>query len=789
MDAQFGLGYLLRRFWQRRWGRSLPMLLGALFAVTVLVAVLLANGIIVGMHSAWARRVAGSAQLQVTPIGEPGLQQAWLPVIRARSGVAEAGAVVEQRSHLFLAQRTVSVTVRGVEPTVDERLRSRELVVGRLLSANDHDVTVLSESAAEELGVNLGSVVELLTPEGLLVLTVVGVYRQSGAGVTVRERVALMTVGSAQDAFLKGSRRLTRIDVAVAGEGSSVDPRAVAAVRADLSSLLAEAGRVRSASMAAAEQILASRGLRMLLLLAAGLTVIATAGLITTNGLSLLTERSADAATLQALGVSRRRLRAWLAAEAATLLVAVGLPGVLLGYLAAQALLSRLPATLLAPFGVALGGPHAASRWWIVGLVLVTAAGLLLVLLTSLLLRRLLTTLERRLLSAGKTPLWLRLSASAVGRRRLNASVSAATVLLTVAGLIGIEGALDSSRRSLTLWLDSSVTWDLLLGSGASGGTTRATLSRATLVDVQAHTAVREAAPQRQVTLASRGRSLPVIALEPRLASTQQRLEVVQALDPGQSSGAGSALSSGSSVALSVPLARRLNVGVGDQLPFTTQNGERAYIVTALVADSATAVEAAYLDLSEYAAVWQDFAIDAITLRLHPGSDAGEVAAALAQGSHHAGIDPRLFPETASADAHRTELLASLTETYRLVRAFALLAVLIALGALINAAVVASWQGQNEDATLRALGAPRHLVVTVQAAESAASAVLGVVAGSVVGTVLSWRIVGLMTGPVAPTRSLPVDAYTLALLLVGGAALTALLLASSGVWPARRSSP
>lgn len=782
MNGQAGLGFLVARYWQRRWGRAVMMLLGALVGVALLVAVLLVNDTVVSTYSAWSRSVAGSSQLEITALTAPGLMQDWVQVIRGRPGVAEAGAVVEQRSHLFRAEQMVEVNVRGVEPAVDQRLRPSVLLTGRFLAASDRDVTVLSESAADALSVNLGSVVELLTPDGLLALTVVGVYRPGGLGAWLRERVALVTVSGAQAAFLSGREVVTRVDVALAGGSQFNGPDEAAALQADLGSLLAGVAQVRRVDRAARELTAASRGLRMLLLLVGVLTLVAAGGLITSNGLALLAERSADANTLSALGVSRRRLRLWQGAEVGVLLVAGAVPGVLLGHLAAGGLMSQLPGTFLAPYAVPLGPARANLTELFPETVLAACAALLLAVVTTVLLRGLLARVAERLLRAGGAPLWLRLAAGAVGRHRLRASVTAAAVLLTVTGLVGIQGAFDSSRRSLMTWLDTAVTWDLLLGGGEDGRAWRLPLSRATLAGVTALPGVNEAAPERQVTVASSGRRLPVIALESGLASTQARLRVVQALDPGQTSAVSFGVIGGEgSVALSVPLAKRLKVGVGDQLPFSTQSGERTYTVTALVDDRASTVEAAYLDLSDYAAHWQDPAIDAIALRLEPGSNASDVALALAQRSRDAGVDPRLAPQVALAAGYRAELVASVTETYRLVRALSVLAVLVALLALVNNTVVASWQLRAEQVALRSLGAPLSLVNATLAAESVMSATLGVVAGIGAGTVLSWRITELMPGATASTWHLPVDAYALALLLVLGATAAAVLVAGSRV--------
>lgn len=767
MGTSRGLLLLAAGYWRRRFGRGGLMLAGITLGVALLGAVLLVNDALLRTYAGWAHGVFGWTEVEVRAVSESGMEERWVEEIAAVPGVAVAAPVLERRTYVFKDEAQVAVTVRGVEPDPESQVRPRSMVAGRALEPGDRDVTILSYAAALALDAAPGTDVELLTPEGVDVLRVVGVYRPADAGQATAERAALTTLPQAQATFAAGRALVTRVDVAVA-EAAGVDE-----LRATLARLLGDEAHVRHGSHAATELARASSGLRTLLLLAGLLAVMASALLIATNVMAMVEERDADLELLHALGVARSRLRRWLAVEVGFLVAAGAGLGLPLAAPAARLLISYLPDAQLAPYAVQLAAPRLGATALLGGGGVALPAAALVTLLTVALFRPLLGRLGRGLNRRAGLPLWLRLAAAALERRRGSAAVTAAALLLTLAGVVGIFGVADSSRHSLAAWLDASVTWDLRVAAGPDAASDAARLPGSTVARVAALPGVAAVAAERRVTVASRGHGLTVIALDGRAASSGGgRLRVVQAADV---SGSELPQLSGGGVALSVPLAARLALRVGDTLPLTTLSGESHYTVVALVDDSASRVEAAYLDLGSYAAAWGDTSVDSITVRLTPGAEAAAVARTVSASHGRAGAKVPLH--VTLADGYRSELLAGVAAAYRGVRMVVSIAVAIALIGLLHGAMAAGWRLRRELSLLGVLGAPRGILTRAVTAQIALGAGLATGAGALLGTVSSLALSRLMAGAAAPLAWYwPVDAYlAVALLLATTGAVAAIL--------------
>lgn len=763
-------------YWRRRPGRVALMLLGVAAGIALLGAVLLVNDALLRTYAGWARGVHGWADVEVRAVADRGFPRALAARLAAVEGVEAAAPSVERRSYLLRGEGQVAVSVRGVDPAAEAALRPLALVAGRGLEPGDRQVTLLSYAASLALDAPPGSDVELLTPYGLETLRVVGVYHRADDGTGPVERAALAPLAAVQEMFEDGRDAVTRVDVAVAG-------RALAEVEAELSALVGASAYVRPARHALSEQAAASADLRALLLLAGVLAAVAAALLIVVHARAMLDERAPDLALLRALGVTRARLRRWLAVEVAALVVLGAVPGVPLAVPGARLLLGYLPGELLAPFGASFVAPRLgaaafltpAMAWLVVAGAATWAC--------ALALRELLGRLAARLEGASERQVWLRLGGALLRRRRGQAATAAAALTLTLAGLVGIHGVADASRRSLASWLDAAVTWDLRVAAGPGASGAAVALPGEAAAQVAALPGVAAVTTERQLTVASGGRGITVIALGGSAPDLGQRLRVVQAADLGGSERPAAT----ARVAVSEQLAARLALSVGDRLPLTTHAGESDYTVVAVVDDSANRGEAAYVELDAYLAAWGDGGVDSITVRLTPGAEAASVARAVSEST---GLARAKVPlHVTLADAYREELLAGVSGVYAGVKLVVLLAVLVALVGVLGSSVSAAWQLEPETRLLRSLGAQRRLVAGVLGLALALTAGLGAAAGAGLGTLLSLRLSATMSGAAAPLAwHWPLESYAVvALLLLLTAGCAALLLTPSLRWAVPRS--
>lgn len=748
------------RYWRRRWPRALLMLGGLMVGLTLLVAVLLVNDSLTRTYAGWARGVSGWADIEIGGNAHASLTGSWLEAVRQVPGVGAAAPVLERRSYLFVGEARLAVSVRGVDPTSEAHLRPFSMVAGRSLEAGDARVALLSVAAAVELDAGPGSTVQLLTPEGLEELRVVGVYNPLGAEA-VSERVVQVPLVQAQALFSGGRDTLSRIDVAT--DGSAPAP-----VVAALAQQLGAAGTVRTAHAGASDLAEASRGIRTVLLLAGLLGVMAAGVLISVYVRAMVEERSADLSLLRGLGVPRHTLTTWLSAEVGAVVVAAAAPALCLAVPVAVLILQRLPTEIL-PFAANVAAPRIGASAVPVGVIGVGAGVAAALLLLRILFAALFRRLARGLLAGTGRAAWLRLTGHLLQRGLGPGATVAAALALTIAGLVGVHGASESGRRALTAWLDTAVDWDLMVAPGPMNDAASVTLPQAAVAELAALPGVEEVSAQRQVGVTSRGRSVTMIALGGFGLNAGGRLDVVQSADLS-----GSAmwldLRQGQAVALSVALADQLAVTVGDRLPLTTPDGESEFEVVALVNDPAARTDAAYIALDSYAAMWGDGGVDSVVMRLSPGTEPVAVAASV--GARQPGGAVKVPLHVTLAGAYRADLLVAAADTFRASGLMVLLALMVTLAALLATGITSAWQVEPEMRGLRAMGVPPARLATAFFLTFGLTAAAGAVPGMALGTLLSRR---LAQGAGSAAWSWPTDAYTSVGMLL---AVTALLAAA-----------
>lgn len=426
-------------------------------------------------------------------------------------------------------------------------------------------------------------------------------------------------------------------------------------------------------------------------------------------------ERSRDFALLHDLGVSRTALRCAAALDGALVAAGAGVLGSWLGPLFSASL---LPQREVAPWSVDPGGATELGPWLV-------AAGLLAVALTWSL-ERLLASAAAAIKRSHRLPFVWRVAAGQLTRDRQRACAATTAVGLTLAAVIGLQGAAAPLESSLAQSLDQAITWDVLV---ASARPNEASLDLSTLANLRALPAVAEASPERRATVGSRGRAVPLVALDP---GSIRRLNVIEG--HGHEPGAAT-LTSGDVVALSVPLARELAVGVGDRLPLSTPTGERKFEVVALVEDRDGAA-AAYLDVMAYAVAFDDRGLDSITVRLTAGSDVRTVAGELADHADHGRV--------VTAADYRSSTLTAAGSSYQAARYLAICALLASFFGLIVTAARAARARRAERSLFSALGAPGWLERRGLAVEVGSAVGVAVVLGAGLGALLvSYLVYGL----------------------------------------------
>ncbi|HXE39655.1 MAG TPA: FtsX-like permease family protein [Azonexus sp.] len=260
--------------------------------------------------------LAGEADLQVVgPRG--GFDENLYAVLAARPEVAAASPVVEVE--VKLPGRPEILQLLGVDVFALARVTPALLPAGsgsERFAALSDDGLFLGGAAQEALGVQPGATLRVQSGTEIADVRVVGEL----PGVRDNRRLAVMDIAAVQARFARLGR-LSRIDLRLA-EG-----RAPEAARAALQALLPAGVLIETPQAAADESANLSRAYRVNLTLLAAMALLTGSFLVfSAQALSVVRRRS-EFAFLRAIGLSRRRLFAWLLAEGA----AIGLLGGLLG--------------------------------------------------------------------------------------------------------------------------------------------------------------------------------------------------------------------------------------------------------------------------------------------------------------------------------------------------------------------------------------------------------------------------------------------------------------------------
>jgi putative ABC transport system permease protein len=164
--------------------RSLLTALGIAVGVGVLVAALAIDA---GLDASIDRSVAGlvgRADLRVAAFTETGLSGATLSAIDRVSGVALTAPAIERRSYLAAVPGrptpTDPVTVLGIAPMREPRVRDLSLVAGEPLDSLGEPAALVTERMAASDGLQVGSQLTILGAGEPLTVRVVGMLAGDG---------------------------------------------------------------------------------------------------------------------------------------------------------------------------------------------------------------------------------------------------------------------------------------------------------------------------------------------------------------------------------------------------------------------------------------------------------------------------------------------------------------------------------------------------------------------------------------------------------------------------------
>ncbi len=825
--------------------RSILTILGVAIGVAVLVAALATNA---GLDASIDRTVAslvGRADLRVAAFAESGLSATSLTALDTVPGVALTAPAIERRSFLAPAPggppQTAPVTVLGIDPDREPRVRDLDLASGEPLADAWGTGALITETLAAAEGLELGSSLSILGGDAPVSVTVTGILTGDGPALGSSGRTVVLPIGTARQLLLTGDEPppadaltgLTRIDVVLAA-GAEPDDVITAIGRTLVTEpYLLSVPRDVGASMRAS-----TADLRATMALLASITLFAAAFLVLNATAMTVVERIRELGLLRAAGASRGQivriveLQALVLGVAGSLLglgLGAGLSLVVTGWLRAAGNVTVdapviSPSVVLASMAVGVivtlvaaveparraasvspvtalrsrSDPAAAARAHVRWLVVVIAVvGVIAIVLlpvgaaSSVGPLRAVAVYAVLLLGVLVTPVLL----GPLGRL---AGLPFAIVLRLEERLARAAVGRDRSRTTLTVGsLVVGLGMVVALGSVSANARIAATAWLADVVPGDEILAAIAPAPVGEGGVDEQLRAIPGVATATPMASfdlafSGTRLEATAirgadlALDgrltftAGDRAAALAALDEGGAVILARTRADRLGVGLGDTLLVSGVGGPAELAVVGIVDRSfpGRTGETALIGWGDAEIRFGVSGADAFAVRYRPGTpDAAHVAVAELAAAYALTVAPVSSVEGALGDA--------LDRVFELLDALALAAVLVAGLGIVNTLFMDTSERGRELGMLRAAGMSRSQVWRSVVVEAGILGLIGSVVGSAVGVVVGILLVVTAGGRLDAGIRLPLP--TIALALVTGVVLAMLAAAQPARTAGRRS--
>ncbi len=334
----------LRNVWTRP-SRTLLTAAGIILGVATIVSISIANQSILAGFEALFADVAGSAHLtvQAASISEDGFDERLLEQVRAVEGVALAVPSTANETMLLLGDREIALTVYGVDPEIDARVRPYHMVEGSFLSAARQYTAIVVKDLSTEHGIEVGENVTLLGAQGPEQVLVVGIMAKEGPA---RRAQIVMPLTDSQDIFAR-RHRIDTIDIIakeeIAQSTSTLD-RLKAALQDEVGAsyeALYPAARAKTITEAL-------EGISLGLSFFAATALFGGAYLIFNTFSMTVVERMREIGMLRAVGATKGQNFRLILSEALILGLAGSLLGILLGLLLSLAMTRMLSA----PFGL-----------------------------------------------------------------------------------------------------------------------------------------------------------------------------------------------------------------------------------------------------------------------------------------------------------------------------------------------------------------------------------------------------------------------------------------------------
>jgi putative ABC transport system permease protein len=311
-------------------------------------------------------------------------------------------------------------------------------------------------------------------------------------------------------------------------------------------------------------------------------------------------------------------------------------------------------------------------------------------------------------------------------------SVAVAALAVAMCMLVGITVMIGSFRRTLEIWIGSTVRADVYVSSESwSRARGQAGLDPETLKILASRSEVRTLDRLRQTFTECGGRRISVIGVDMGLGGGESRFALME----GRPREALRRAREGGAILVGEPLARKGGWKVGDRLPIRTPHGEESPPISGIYFDYGSVQGSVAMDLSRFEKMFGQGPVNNVALTLKPGTDSERLVDELRTALPDRGLQIR------SNRTLRNRVLAIFEETFAVTRLLQAMSLIIAACGITLTLLVLARERISELALYRALGASRPQIFRVFLGQGLALAVFGIGMGSAGGLALALILV------------------------------------------------
>ena len=367
--------------------RTLLSILGITIGVAAILALRITNQASIQAITRLFEESSGRVDLTISPSNEdlnltettiriaenfPDVELV-LPVVEARSAIPTESTESDLQLSFFGIEGGAFL-LHGIDPLLEPQVRDYEITAGRFLGddLNVYEVVLVEDFASDE-EIVLGDRIEIVTPNGIERLRVVGLMARQGPGQINNGNFGVIPIMAAQQIFNRVGE-FDRLDLLLTESSNS---QAVEALRTALQARLGDKYSVtypanqgqRMSQMLFNYQI----GLNFL----SGIALFVGAFLIYNAFAMTVVERTREFGMLRTVGMTRRQVLSMVLLEALAMGVLGSALGLLLGIFGARGLAGLVGSLIGAPLTADLDVPAGA-------VILSLAVGLIVTLLGAL---------------------------------------------------------------------------------------------------------------------------------------------------------------------------------------------------------------------------------------------------------------------------------------------------------------------------------------------------------------------------------------------------------------------